>query len=305
MEIFRNLFIVCTIILFSSLNVNGQSNDDILDQLTDEFSEEVNTTLSDRDAILDDFIKVKTNHHFLYSGLSINNSTPYAGRDYYSGLGNTLPQVFYINTKGWMFGLGVVKYEAPFPVNTSIVLSGGYSFNIGAKKSTRLRFGYSRGTSIDNSEEHEVSTSNTLSSSISLIKPKFISTRVGYSFMVSSNNSHSFSANFYKTIKLKKWNNGNSLEITPDLNFYFSDHEYLADVVVASRSRVGTNYSYEYENTFGLLNAALSLPIEFNIGDFDFTFEYTHNMPRRFSEHEEYSISPSLSFSIGYFLFLK
>lgn len=300
----RKLFLGC--ILFTLVvNVLAQSNDDILDQLTDEFYEEVDEDLSTREVILDGLFQVKTNHHFLYSGLTMSNTTSYAGREYYAGVGSSLPQLFYMNTKGWMFGVGMVKYGSTFPVNNSYVLSGGYSFSMGKNDQTRMRLAYTRGTSINSDEGHEVSSSNTLSTSISFPKSGIISSRFGYSYMMSEYNSHQFSADFYKRIHLKKWKNGNSLEITPDLNFYFSDHEYLADVFIVSETRFETIYDYNYSSTFGLLSASLSIPVEFNAGDFDFTLEYTHHMPRRFSDYEEFSVSPMLSFSIGYFLFLK
>ncbi|TLX70447.1 hypothetical protein E9993_22280 [Labilibacter sediminis] len=305
MKISINILTACIVILVACESVYAQSTDEILDQLTYDLNDEDQSELTVQESILDDLIKVNTTHHFLYSGLSLSSSAPYAGREYYAGLGSTLPQVFYINTKGWMFGLGIVKYESPFPVSTSFVMSGGYSFYMDKKKKTRMRFGYSRGTSFDNTEKHEISSSNTFSTSITFIKPKFISSRIGYSYMVSQYNSHQFAASFYKKIRLKKWSNGNSLEITPDLNFYFSDHEYLADISIASETDTEIFYNYQYAETFGLLNTALSIPLEINLGDFDLTLEYTHNMPRRFSSYEDFHVSRSFSFSIGYFLFIQ
>ncbi|WP_075590984.1 hypothetical protein [Labilibacter marinus] len=304
MKSLKNILWICFLILVS-FSAQAQSSDDILDQLTEEISEEYNENLPSGDAIVDEFLNVKTNHHFLYSGITMASSTPYAGRDYYSGVGSTLPQIFYINTRGWMFGVGMVKYGAEFPVNNSYVFSGGYSFSLGKNDKARMRFGYSRGTSISSEAGHEISSSNTFSTALSFPKAKYVATRFGASYLIGEYSSFQLTANLYKRFKLLKWKNGNSLEFTPDLNLFFSEHEYLSDVTVVSEIQLETVYDYNYKNTFGFLSAAISFPVELNLGDFDFTFEYTHQMPHRFSEYEIYTVKPTLSFSIGYFLFLK
>jgi len=297
------LISVC-VLIWSTFNVTSQTNNDILDQLTEDFSDQMDSKSTSEQSILDDILNVKPTLHFLYSGITLSSSTPYSGRDYYTGAGSTLPQIFYINTKGWMFGLGVAKYDALFPVSTSFVFSGGYSFSVDKKDNIRTRLGYSRGTSQSNLD-NETSTSNTFSSSLNFNMDKLISSRISYSYLVSLENSHQFSVDLFKKVNIKKWKNGNSLSVTPNLNFYFSDNEYPADLYTTTRANNQTSYEYQYASSFGLLNTALTVPLEINIGDFDFSIEYTHNMPHKFSEYEDFDVSHTLSFSIGYFLFLR
>ena len=119
------------------------------------------------------------------------------------------------------------------------------------------------------------------------------SATVGYLF--GGESSFFISNNTYYSIELL---NSKRLDISiqPRLGLFWGS-QTTSELV-----RTGFNFSIVETDVFQRLNTELSIPIEFDFGDWDFELDYTLSMPNPLPGETDLERSGFLSLSVGYLI---
>lgn len=257
---------------------------------------------SEMDAILDDLFAVDSlevlnlindlkKQDYLYATVLYNDKVLFSGRDFGVEQYSIFPSISYIDANNFFLNLGSGYYSGIEPNWDFITLSGGYSNFINKKKTLMgtLVYSYSSYT-----EDIANLNNQRLSAGLSLRhKALRNSATVGYLF--GGESSFFISNNTYYSIELL---NSKRLDISiqPRLGLFWGS-QTTSELV-----RTGFNFSIVETDVFQRLNTELSIPIEFDFGDWDFELDYTLSMPNPLPGETDLENSGFLSFSVGYLI---
>ena len=253
--------------------------DTILDSVIDE--------LFSTDSLLEDLSK----SNYLYTTFSFDESVFFAGRDFDVTQFGFTPSISYMRGQNFFISLGSAYFSELDPNWDFVSLSSGYSFFLDSKERLSLTGIYSR---IFFSDDTAELNPNRLSTVLTFNKNNLrLRGSVGYlfggstSFYTTSSGSYEFSI-----LDKENW----EISLNPQLSLLMSE-QTVSEQISSGFSKIQT----VERDLFDLINTQISIPLQFDTGNWDFEFSYNINLPKALSSESNLTTTGYFSFSLGYF----
>lgn len=312
---FKYLF---PLFLFLSISTFSQTTEDepkksdedlILDSLLDDDADkDVDDLLAELFKDQKDLEDLKNSigkFQFLYVSMNYNSKTYFAGRDLDENGYNAMPQISYINSKGFFASVSQAYFSEIEPKWNFTGLTAGYGKSFGKNKKFRYAFGYSR--FLYHKDEPNPFT-NSITANIGLRnKKRTFGTRLStnYSFGNDANVFQTTASVFgvFNIINTKKYR----LQTRPRIDILAGQQQAGYDtggtITITEENGEDVEYvAYEYRNTFDLMNIQISLPLLVSTEKWDFELGYNYNIPNTPGDEPDYKNTNFFHISIGYLL---
>ncbi len=290
----KQLFFFLVLINFSNL---VQAQESRIDSL-------LNAYLFDGED-LDDMMVYSGKYQFLYSRMSYDSQTYFAGRDIGIEQYNLTGQLSWFHHSGFSLGAAAVYYSALDPKISTALLMAGYSGRFTKSSDYRYRLSYDRFFFPGSDLLAASSFNSSLSGGITIDK-KVAGTRLDYSLLMGKEYGSQVSWDIYGDFKVLRLGKLNRVKFEPEVSVYLgSDKTIITQVgVVPGRFPVKYETTEVESEKFGWMNTELKLPVTISLGNFDFELGYNMNFPRSVATTEKLEVTSYFNFSIGYLLVL-
>ena len=268
-------FFLVPLYIFSQI----EEEDTILDSLIEEFfsADSLMVNLS------------KTN--YLYTTFSFDESVFFAGRDFDIEQFGFTPSISYMRGQNFFVSLGSAYFSELDPDWDFLSISSGYSLFLDREDRFSLTGIYSRIFFADDTADLNP---NRLSVALDFRKKSFrLRCSAGYlfggstAFYTSLNSSYDISI-----FETQRW----EMSFNPQLSFLISE-QTISEQIASGFFKMQTLE----RDVFNLINTQINIPLELDIGNWDFQLSYNINLPRALANESNLSPSGYFSFSIGYF----
>lgn len=288
---------VLLLLIFSVLTIYAQEipeKDKIA--LSTEEDEIIDNLLGD-DIDVDQFLESIASFQFLYFSVDYNNKTYFSGRDIGTDQFNINPQITYIHSNGFFVGVNGVYYSEFTPNWDYTSVTVGYGQSFGKSKtykwtSSYARYFYSAG--VDNPFTNAISFGLEATN-----KKKTLGTELSATYLFGDDTSFQVISSSYGVVNLFKAKEY-QLRLRPELNIVVAQQTIQLAQTFTIRGRKFTRYIQN--NDFGLINTQLQIPLQLNVGDFDFELGYVVNFPSALEGETGLEITNNINFSISYLL---
>lgn len=288
---------VLLLLIFSVLTIYAQEipeKDKIA--LSTEEDEIIDNLLGD-DIDVDQFLESIASFQFLYFSVDYNNKTYFSGRDIGTDQFNINPQITYIHSNGFFVGVNGVYYSEFTPNWDYTSVTVGYGQSFGKSKaykwtSSYARYFYSAG--VDNPFTNAISFGLEATN-----KKKTLGTELSATYLFGDDTSFQVVSSSYGVVNLFKAKEY-QLRLRPELNIVVAQQTIQLAQTFTIRGRKFTRYIQN--NDFGLINTQLQIPLQLNVGDFDFELGYIVNFPSALEGETGLEITNNINFSISYLL---
>lgn len=290
--------IVVLVLLFCSLFVsNAYSQTERIDSLLNQI------LFDDEDGYLE-VINSSKKFQFLYSRVSYDSNTFFAGRDIGINQYNMTGQIAYFHSIGISLGAAAAYYSEIDPRISTVLVMAGYSGKFTKSMDYRYRVSYSRYFFPESNTLASSSFDNSISGGVTIDK-KIAGTRLDYSLLVGSETNSQVSWDLYGQINILKFGLSDRIRFEPELSFYFGNDKTIITQTGVIPGRFPQEYTTEVEKVdFGWMNTELKLPITLNYRKFDFEIGYNFNFPRSIVSTENPESTSYFNFSVGYLISL-
>ena len=267
-------------LMFPYLYCLAQSEEDtVLDSVLDELFQ-IDSTMVDL-----------SQNHYLYTTFSFDESVFFAGRDFEIDQFGFTPSISYMQGQNFFVSLGSAYFSELDPNWDFISISSGYSLFLDRMEHFSITGIYSR---VFFSVDAEDLNPNRLSASLSYRKNRSrMRLSVGYLFGGSTSFYTAVSGSYEFSILE---NARGQIIFNPQLNFLMSEQTVSEQIT----SGLYNNQTIETD-VFDLINTQLSLPIQWDTGQWDFELSYNINFPKALSSENDLNTSGYFTVSIGYF----
>jgi len=274
-------------ILFICRIAQGQKQESRLDSLVDAifFEDDELSTLLNEEKVF----------HFLYFSSESSNKVFYAGREVGTDQYTVSGQVSYFNSKGIYFGVSGAWYSQLEPAYGTTLVTVGYSKSLKKFKNLSFRTSYNRYIYNNADTEYEPAYTGSLSIGATL-KSSWIGSRLDFSFLMGNEFATNVSWSIYSKIKLYQFSRFNKIQFVPQFSIFFGVEAVEYESLLRNRMLTFT------ENSFGFMNAQVTLPIRVSYNNFDVELGYIYNMPRSLDPNYEYDNASSFNITLGYIL---
>lgn len=269
-----------------------EPEEDELDLLLDELFFSDQSLIED---ILDSFVVTNS----IYTNVSFNSNTYFAGRDIGIDQFNIIPQVSYYHPSGFNLSVSGLYYENYSPNWDFTSVSLAYYNTIGKKELLNYNIGYTR---FFYSDGYDVFT-NSLDFSTGLRnKSKTLGTNLSVSYVFGGDESLQFVSNTYGKLYVVRKSNF-TLKLRPELSFNVINQSF-------TQSRIGLVEGEPVILTrkfdiFDLVNTQVTIPLSFATNSWDFEVGYLINFPNAVVSDQSIDPTSFINVSIGYFIDLN
>ncbi len=256
-----------------------EEEDAILDSVMDEFFS--------TDSLLVDLSKT----NYLYTNFSFDESVFFAGRDFDIKQFGFTPSISYMRGQNFFVSLGSAYFSELDPKWDFVSISSGYSLFLDQKEKLSLTGIYSRIFFADNTAELNP---NRLSASLAFHKNSLrLRGSAGYLFGGSTAFYTTLSSSYEISIfENERW----EMSFIPQLSFLMSEQTNSEQIAPGF-----FNTHTVERDVFDLINTQISLPLQWDSGNWDFQLSYNINLPKALDNESNLSPTGYFSFSIGYF----
>lgn len=267
------------------------------------------------ESLVDDLVgESKTN--FIYSSVDFNSNTFYAGRSIGSDQFNMVPQISYLNTKGFSVNLSGVYLSGVQPAWDVTSISLGYSKMLDKqKKNVGLYANYSRyffsfdapglfsnGMSLgatyqsDNNKLYASASGNVFFGGNTLFQ---VVSSMMYSMPLVKSTSTKTKKNSEKMWvssvgKVKR----KPFQFTRNLDINFNPK---VTFLINQETITSQNFFAMEETVFGLTNTQIKFPLVLESGNLDIEAAYYLNLPSPMGSETELNTTRFFGLSVGYF----
>ncbi len=262
------------------------------------------TELSEADAILNDLFVADSldildlfddlkKQDYLYLTVLYNNKTLFSGRDFGVEQYSAFPSISYIDGNNFFANLSSGYYSGVTPNWDFVTISGGYSNYIDTKKTLLATGVYSY-----SSYTQDVADLNNHRISIGLsYRKKWFRNSLTAGYLFGGASASFVSNNTYVSIDLLDTKTLD-ISIQPRLGLSWGSQTDRQEFVRYRPYRIEV-IDNDY---FQLLNTELSIPVEFDFGNWDIEIDYTFSAPNPLPSEENLENTGFISFSVGYLI---
>ena len=271
------MFLLFTIGTFFMGYSQIPQNDEDIDSL-------VNSILFYDSIQIENLLALHKKYDYVYTTVNYNSNSYLAGRSLDISQYTISPQLSYFHHKGYSFSVAGLVYQSYEPHWNNTNVSLGYFSYLGKNDFWYVYSGYSRyfysdgSTLLTNSIDMSVGVKSKQNKLGAKISSNYIFGGDTYLFQCSAKTY--WNAVLYKNKKL-------ALVLRPQFLLFISDKSMIINDVV-------------YENSYGILNNQINIPLRLLTNTFDFEFAYTMNIPKEIESEQNLPLTHLLSFSIGY-----
>ena len=229
------------------------------------------------DADLNELTNALANNRFIYARSEFENKTYFMGQDLGINQFNISNQLLYSGPKGLNIIVSGLLYSGFQPQYNTTIATIGYNNSLRKLKDLRLRASYSRFffASNDSIPESDFNSSFNLGATY---QRKFIGTSVDISLLTGNQPSVQASWDVFADFTLARFGLFSKLRFNPEASLYFGNEIVITSQYISTRKHT-VEVSSE-NNSFGLLNTMLRVPLSFTYRNFDLTAGYNFNFPR-------------------------
>jgi hypothetical protein len=190
---------------------------------------------------------------------------------------NISNQLLYSGPKGLNIIVSGLLYSGFQPQYNTTIATIGYNNSLRKLKDLRLRASYSRFffASNDSIPESDFNSSFNLGATY---QRKFIGTSVDISLLTGNQPSVQAAWDVFADFTLARFGLFSKLRFNPEASLYFGNEIVITSQYISTRKHT-VEVSSE-NNSFGLLNTMLRVPLSFTYRNFDLTAGYNFNFPR-------------------------
>ncbi|NND79675.1 MAG: hypothetical protein HKN53_07245 [Maribacter sp.] len=285
MAVWLLLFTVATSVGLNAQDKEGDEIDLLLDQLFFNDQQFI-------DEILDSF----NTYNFLYTNLSFDSNTFFAGRDSGVDQFNLIPQLSYYSSSGFNVSISGLYYETFTPNWSFTNVYVGYYHAIDNKKRLHYNVGYTR---YFYSDDWDTFT-NSIDLGISLQnKKKTMGTKLDASYLFGTDQSFQLTSRTYANVTLTR-NKNFVLKFRPQVDFLIAQQTIALEQLNTQGNPTSTEFIYN--DIFALLNTQLNLPIILATKSWDFELGYNINFPSAVETESNLNRTGFFNISIGYLI---
>ncbi len=285
------------LLIFSVLTVCAQELSEKEKIILSAEEDEIIDNLLGDDLDVDQFLKSIASFQFLYFSVDYNTKTYFSGRDIGTDQFNITPQITYIHSNGFFVGVNGVYYSEFTPKWDYTSLTVGYGQSFGKSKSYKWTSSYARyfySNGVDNPFTNAISFGLEATN-----KKKTLGTELSATYLFGDDASFQITSSSYGVVFLSKTKDY-QLRLRPELNVVIAQQTIQLAQTFTIRGREVTRNIQN--NDFGLINTQLQIPLQLNVGDFDFELGYIINFPSALEGETGLEITNNFNFSISYLL---
>ena len=259
------------------------------------------------DSLLNDLVYNDSDHlimpekpvkfDFLYTGANYSSNTFYAGREIGSDMFNITGNLFYYSSTGLFIGASGCRYDQLTPSYSNTTVSAGYSKAIDKKKLFTIRTSYSRFFYYKPDTASYFPYKNNFNLGLSFRK-NWIGLRVSGNLLFGEEFRINVSTALYSRFTLIKLGKYNKIYTAPEVSAFFTTETVSTTKTNSQNADQTTNL----KDVFSLLNTQIYVPLGLSVGNFDFEFSYSLNLPTTQDVNISYPAKTFYSVSIGYML---
>ncbi len=276
--------------IFSVISMIATAQTDRIDSL-------LNDILSDSKKV-DRLLEPDHSFLVLYAGTTFENQTFYAGREIGDDMYNINSQLFMFSSKGFYLGASGIWYSQLDPKYNNTILLAGYYKALNRKKTLALSASYSRYFYYQPDTSFEYLFNNSLNTGITL-KNKWIGFRLNTNFLFGKDFGINITPKLFSQITIVRFGKYNNIRFEPEALMLFGSETVEYSSSGYSGSHI-SDPSVSTKDVYGMLNLQLYLPIAISLGNFEFEAGYTVNMPHSMDSNIKYSVTSSITASLGY-----
>lgn len=293
------------IIIILLISIPAFPQEETVNSLLDEFLFGKNSQDSVLEAILlneadvNDLINAITDYKYIYARSEFENRTYFSGQDLGIDQFNIANQVLFQGANGFQIGIAGILYSGFKPKYNTTIASLGYNNGLSFLKDASIRASYSRFffAKVDSIEENAFNSSLNLGATYQL---ENIGTSVDFNLLLGADPSSQFSWDLFSDFTIFRLGLFNKVKFAPEVSLYFGNETVVTSQYVTFPRFTGEIYSEE--NTFGLMNTVLRIPLSLSYRDFDLRAGYNFNFPRVPGGDIKPEKTSFLNISVGYML---
>ena len=228
---------------------------------------------------------------FLYAGGSLSSKSFYAGREIGSDMLSITGNIFYYNSTGLFMGVSGNWYDQLTPAYSNTTVSAGFSTALDKKKLFTFRTSYSRFIYNTPDTASYYPYANNLNLGLSFRK-SWIGLRVSGNLLFGDESRINISPALFTRFTIIKLGKYNKIYTAPEVSAFFT-----SETVSTTQN---TDPTLNTDEVFGLLNTQLYVPLGISVGNFDFEFSLSQNIPTTNDVNISYPAKTFYSVSVGY-----
>jgi hypothetical protein len=249
------------------------------------------------EADINELLNAVTTNRFIYARSEFENKTYFSGQDLGIDQYNISNQVYYLGPKGLNIAVAGILYSGFKPKYNTTIASIGYNKSFSGLPQLRIRAIYNRFffAKTDSIADSDFNSSFNLGVTY---QNKYAGTSADISLLAGNDPSFQASWDIFADITILKLGLFSRLKFSPELSMYFGNK-----IVVSSQYIQLPRHSAEIitqDNTFGLMNTLIRLPVSLIYRNFDFRAGYNFNFPRSPGSDTRPSNTSFFNLSVGY-----
>ena len=236
---------------------------------------------------------------YLYTGAICDSKTFYAGRELGDNMYTINGSTYLVHSRGYYIGASGSWYPELDPAYNVTVLSAGI---IKPLNNLSFRASYSRYFFNNADSVSDNAIKNNLGIGLTL-RNKWIGGRLSFNALFGNEFGINLAPSVFANITLVSFGTINKIFLAPEISAFIGSETIEYESGGSIIDPLSTTYITT--DKYGLLNTLIYLPVRVYIGDFDFEFGYSVNIPTTMDTSQSYPVNSFLSFSIGYMLQLN
>jgi hypothetical protein len=234
---------------------------------------------------------------FIYSGITSDSRTFYAGRELSSNMYSINGNLYLFHSSGLYFGASGSWYSELDPGYSSTVITAGIRKPLNQKKNMSFRASYSRFFFNLSDSDTYVPFSNNLGAGL-LLRNNWIGGSLSFNLLFGKEKGMNLTPGIFSNIRLARLGISGTILLTPELSAFIGSET----IYETGSMKDPSSQTYITKEKYGLLNIQADLPVSIHIGNLSIEAVYSFNIPRTQESLFKYPVSSFFSFSIGYLL---
>lgn len=278
----------------------AQQPTDIFDEV---YTDRVDSLLNDvffGDEEWSYLVEPRKHYQFLYWRSNFDSGTYFAGREIGEQQNNLSGQLYYLHSLGFYAGVSGAWYSQLDPGYRTTVLTAGYANGPQKMSFFRYRLAFDYFLYHDDDPDFDPAYSGGINTGMTL-KSKHAGVRVDAYHLLGDDFKTSLTVDGYSSWRILRLGTYDRVSLEPEVSLFWGAElvEYQLNEVLIDPE---TNIIYDryFEDTFGLMNIQLEIPLNIRYKQFDIEASWIHNFPHSMQDGLTYPESSFFRFSVGY-----
>jgi hypothetical protein len=239
---------------------------------------------------------------FLYTGITIDNKTFYAGRELGNDMRSVNGSLYYFHSGGLYVGATGSWYSGMDPNYSLTGLTAGIREPLNKKKNLNFRISYTRYLFNAPDSLTTGASKNSLGAGLSL-RNKWIGSRLSINTLFGKDFGMYLTPTVFSDITLARFGKYGKIMLAPEVSLFIGP-EMIETYSVRNPSDTMNLYASR-TGRYGVLNALAFLPAGISTKNLDFEFGYSVNFPMAQDKSTSFPVSTFFTISVSYLIQMK